>query len=85
MVTKATHSADKESVLAANGQSLSGDPSAEFPEREGNSRRAGVVLVIVGVVLMALAATDTAAGDGAPEAATSSGEARGETRLESFI
>lgn len=73
-------------------QRLTTSPAIEAPERENDpgqvtgqareceSRRAGILLVIVGVVLMALATTETvAAEDGAPTPANLSAE----TNLES--
>lgn len=69
----------------ADHRPLTAEPDSEVLGREDSSesehgnRRAGLVLVIVGVVLMALAAAEaSAAGDGAPGTPPS-----GETRLES--
>ncbi len=72
---------------AADRQTLTTEPGAEVPGREDSSersrergnRRAGLLLVIVGVVLMALAAAEASAvEDGVPGPPASS-----ETRLES--
>lgn len=89
------YSTDTEQVLtpvvekAADGQNLTIAPSVEVPEREDDSepareresRRAGLLLVVIGVVLMALAATEAsaAAEDGVSGPAAYSSE----TRLES--
>ena len=76
------------SEKVVKGQHLAPDPAVEAPESEGDSgqareresRRTGLLLVIVGVVFMALAATEAvAAEDGAPGPA----EKAAETRLES--
>ena len=85
------HGADRDKALSPVGEKvadhrpLNTEPDSEVPgsedssERERGNRRAGLLLVLVGVVLMALAAAEASAGgDGAPGTSPS-----GETRLES--
>lgn len=69
---------------AADRQTLTTEPGAEVPGREDSSersrergnRRAGLLLVIVGVVLMALAAAEASAVEDSVPGMPTSGEAR---------